>query len=511
MDNSAQDNPRKDLNGNLCALLKVMLASPDAEFSGDIVSPAPEYRDGEYWVYMTGEDPSARFLHIWVPGYLPLDLDFEDFKDVGSLHSGVTYRLEIEMPAKQENDSYYVKRLKPLSFTIAHDNSAKKWRRNDIYGNPCALVKVALASPKAELAGDIFGAKPEYVRSEYWVYMSTKNPVARYLRIYLNGFLPLNIDLKDYNEYPLSSGNTYRLKVDMTAQPVHLDHAQELKVIGFSEDNSDKSAKKAPKNDKNKRVCSLVKVKIPSAGVDFSGDIVKPALEYNDKKGEYWVYLTRENPGAPKSTPVEDKSARFLNVYVDGYQPLYFDFEKYADIGLLKPGVTYRLELENPVASNNGSEKVYQYSEVDVKPEYTGGIVALENDISQLAEYPFLPLESNLRGTVTVKFVVNKDGSIGEVRVLSGIDPSHDKQAVLMVKALDKFLPGKVNGQNVNVWYNMTIDMKKTATAVNGNRWTNTDINKDVWNNNENNRTKEGSILNKRGIGSAVKNKKGTL
>lgn len=97
-DVSAQARPRRDLNGELCALVKVEIASSKAEFSGDIVAPAPEYKMGKYWVYMTGKDPEARYIEIYVPGYLPLNLDFAKFSNIGSLKSGSTYLLTIEMP-----------------------------------------------------------------------------------------------------------------------------------------------------------------------------------------------------------------------------------------------------------------------------------------------------------------------------------------------------------------------------------------------------------------------------
>lgn len=102
-DISAQVMPRHDLNGELCALVKVEIAAPKAEFKGDIVAPAPEFEMGQYWVYMTGKDPEARYLIVWAPGYLPLTLDFTEYPTIGSLKSGSTYLLTIEMPGADPN------------------------------------------------------------------------------------------------------------------------------------------------------------------------------------------------------------------------------------------------------------------------------------------------------------------------------------------------------------------------------------------------------------------------
>ncbi|MDE6536138.1 MAG: energy transducer TonB, partial [Muribaculaceae bacterium] len=57
----------------------------------------------------------------------------------------------------------------------------------------------------------------------------------------------------------------------------------------------------------------------------------------------------------------------------------------------------------------------------------------------------------NIQGRVTVQFVVEKDGSIGEVKVVRGKDPDLDAEAIRVVKSFPKFTPGKMNGQAVRV------------------------------------------------------------
>ena len=61
---------------------------------------------------------------------------------------------------------------------------------------------------------------------------------------------------------------------------------------------------------------------------------------------------------------------------------------------------------------------------------------------------------------MVVKFVVKKDGSVGEVQVLRGKDPDLDKEAVRVVRTLPKFIPGKMNGQAVSVWFTLPINFK---------------------------------------------------
>lgn len=94
-DASAQARPRYDLNEELCALVKVEVASSKAEFDGDIVAPAPEYKMGQYWVYMPA---GATYMLIHVDGYLTQTVDFTKYQAIGKLQAGNTYLLTIEMP-----------------------------------------------------------------------------------------------------------------------------------------------------------------------------------------------------------------------------------------------------------------------------------------------------------------------------------------------------------------------------------------------------------------------------
>ena len=59
-----------------------------------------------------------------------------------------------------------------------------------------------------------------------------------------------------------------------------------------------------------------------------------------------------------------------------------------------------------------------------------------------------------------MQFVVTKTGSVGQVKVVRGKDPDLDREAQRVVKSLPKFIPGKMNGNAVNVWYTLPINFK---------------------------------------------------
>ena len=75
-------------------------------------------------------------------------------------------------------------------------------------------------------------------------------------------------------------------------------------------------------------------------------------------------------------------------------------------------------------------------------------------------QYPPVAAENGISGRVVVGFVVERDGSISHVQVLRGVDPSLDKEAVRVVKAMPKWNPGMQNGSPVRVKYNVPVQFK---------------------------------------------------
>ena len=100
------------------------------------------------------------------------------------------------------------------------------------------------------------------------------------------------------------------------------------------------------------------------------------------------------------------------------------------------------------------------FTAVEQMPQFPGGEAELMKYISKNLKYPPVAMENNIQGRVTIQFVVTKTGKIGEVKVARGKDPDLDKEAVRVVKSLPDFIPGKMNGQAVNVWYTLPITFK---------------------------------------------------
>ncbi|MGE5427275.1 MAG: TonB family protein [Methylococcaceae bacterium] len=98
------------------------------------------------------------------------------------------------------------------------------------------------------------------------------------------------------------------------------------------------------------------------------------------------------------------------------------------------------------------------YTIVEQMPEYPGGIEALKKYIASNIKYPVIALENGIQGKVYVGFVVTKTGKVTNAKVLRGVDPIIDQEAVRVVESMPAWIPGKQNGENVIVDYTLPIE-----------------------------------------------------
>ncbi|MBP5360582.1 MAG: energy transducer TonB [Bacteroidaceae bacterium] len=110
------------------------------------------------------------------------------------------------------------------------------------------------------------------------------------------------------------------------------------------------------------------------------------------------------------------------------------------------------------VASGGGGEgeaKVFTY--VEQMPVFPGGEAALQKFIHDHLKYPTVSLEEGVQGTVMLRFVVNENGSVGEVQILKSLDTYCDREAKRVVQSLPRFTPGRQQGKPVKVWFQFPI------------------------------------------------------
>ena len=115
-------------------------------------------------------------------------------------------------------------------------------------------------------------------------------------------------------------------------------------------------------------------------------------------------------------------------------------------------------EIAQPEPPKEEENKVFDV--VEEQPSFPGGQGALMSWLSENIKYPVIAAENGVQGRVIVQFVVSKTGSISDVKVVRGVDPSLDREAVRVVSAMPKWTPGRQNGTTVNVRYTLPVTFR---------------------------------------------------
>ena len=119
-----------------------------------------------------------------------------------------------------------------------------------------------------------------------------------------------------------------------------------------------------------------------------------------------------------------------------------------------------REHKEEIIVEEKKPEKEEVFRAVEQMPQFPGGDAELMKFLRDNIVYPAMAQENNVQGKVIVQFVVTKTGDIGEVKVVKSVDRDLDNEAIRVCKKLPKFIPGKQNGQPVNVWYTLPVTFK---------------------------------------------------
>ena len=118
------------------------------------------------------------------------------------------------------------------------------------------------------------------------------------------------------------------------------------------------------------------------------------------------------------------------------------------------------------------------FNQVDVMPEYPGGMNAMFEFIQKNVKYPESAKEKGIEGKVYVQFVVEKDGSLSSFNIARGVCEDIDAEAIRVLKSMPKWKPGMKDGKPVRVQYMMPFNFKFTGnekaisiTALSGTHW----------------------------------------
>ncbi|MBO8456012.1 MAG: energy transducer TonB [Bacteroidetes bacterium] len=170
---------------------------------------------------------------------------------------------------------------------------------------------------------------------------------------------------------------------------------------------------------------------------------------------EEMVPITEETPPPPPSAPAVPVLSDQIDIVDDEIQVddnLFMRLEDQPDMGV--EIMDYVESVEEEVVE----EEAIPFMLVEEKPSFMGGDAnAFSKWVNERLVYPEIAKENGVQGRVTLQFTVNADGTVSNVKVLRGVDPSLDKEAVRVVSMSPKWTPGKQRDRAVKVTYTFPV------------------------------------------------------
>ena len=155
-------------------------------------------------------------------------------------------------------------------------------------------------------------------------------------------------------------------------------------------------------------------------------------------------------PAAPK-IPVLSDQIDIVDDEIEIEDDMFMNLEDDASLGV---EIMDYVEVEEEVVE----EEAIPFHIVETKPSFQGGDAnQFSKWVNSRLVYPEIAKENGVQGRVTLQFTVEKDGSVTKVKVLRGVDPSLDKEAVRVVSMSPKWKPGRQRDRAVPVTYTFPV------------------------------------------------------
>ena len=168
------------------------------------------------------------------------------------------------------------------------------------------------------------------------------------------------------------------------------------------------------------------------------------------------IPITQENTPPPPETPDVPVLSDQIDIVDDEItvdDSMFLNLEDDSSIG-----IEIMDYVEAVVEEEEVEEEAIPFQLVEEKPKFQGGDA---NDftrwVNSRLQYPEIAKENGVQGRVTLQFTVNADGTVANVKVLRGVDPSLDQEAVRVVSSSPKWTPGRQRDRAVKVTYTFPV------------------------------------------------------
>ena len=223
--------------------------------------------------------------------------------------------------------------------------------------------------------------------------------------------------------------------------------------------------KKNPKADLEKRrglyleigmvvilVASFLAFNVKSYDKD---DFVIPGFNMTEVVEVLPVPTTPPPPPPPPAPEIPEVSTTELSIVDNGKDiETEVEFNAQDDENNVNIQIVPRVDVE--VDDDVEEDVIVLVPEMD--PEFPGGMEALYNYLAQNIKYPTLARETGITGKVYVSFVVERDGSIANLKVERDIGGGCGQEAVRVLQSMPKWNPGKQKGRPVRVKFNLPVN-----------------------------------------------------
>lgn len=379
--------------------------------------------------------------------------------------------------------SMFAKSFEINSFTPQpFDLTASTKQKLDLNGIPGALVKIPIPDDIKELNIEGNLIEQTFDGSEVHAYLTSGT---KSILIKCNGWAPCLVIFSDYGVYRLLSKQVYvldlrpLLSAKSTAKEIDSrNRIYDLLDSSSGEDPIDRMVNEANDLYSNGKVDDAIPLLKKAASLGHAEALLSLGLLYENgvKDNKQWIL---------EPSPYE----AFRNVQASaqqGYAPAQKTLYRYYLTGVWETADktmadAWKAAYDKNVNGQDIPDSEEVFIAVEIPAEYPGGIKKLFQDLNNVLRYPESAQVSNIQGRIMLRFVVQKDGSIGNIEVarsscyytketvnskgkyitekitLPNGDKDLEKAAIIAVGKLGKFYPGRCNGTPVRSYFNLPI------------------------------------------------------
>jgi protein TonB len=201
----------------------------------------------------------------------------------------------------------------------------------------------------------------------------------------------------------------------------------------------------------------VVALAVLFVGFEWSSTITKldEAVVVQDVLAEEEIEITQRDPTPPPPPPPPEPEVPEIIEVTEEKVETKIDLSSLEDDQSKAQVQTYTPPPPPKPVEEEATDEIFVV--VEKQPEFPGGTTALMKFLGDNIKYPVIAQENGIQGRVITNFVVERDGSISDVQVVRGQDPSLDKEAVRVIKTMPRWTPGQQRGKPVRVRFTLPV------------------------------------------------------